>query len=278
MYETIRPLEFLGSMTPCDHSPGQSGRHAARCLAGVLALLAGGCAEMAPSAASAPSGPSAPLKAYPIFEAADALTKEWLHFHVWKETDWSLAALDGDVVIRAEGKGSSSGLARWIDIDTAICPEVEWSWRVDALPEDADLTKRNTEDVAASILFAFGDPGSLSNPKPVPTIRYVWASAKNKVDEVIDSPYLPATLESIVVESGSEPLGTWVTEKRDLRADYRRAFGQQTPGEIRVVALYTDNDHLEEPTVAYYRDAHVLCTRPPEEDSILGLDAPGSDQ
>jgi Protein of unknown function (DUF3047) len=230
-------------------------------IGGVLTLA--GCAGEAPRAQN-PAGAGA-LQAYPIFTAADALDKAWLHFKVWHETDWTLVALDDEVVISATGKGSSSGLARWVEIDTEDCPRIDWSWRVDTLPEQADLTARDREDVAASLFLAFGDPGSLSSPKPVPTIRYVWTTEANPVGEVIDSPFFPGALRSIVVRSGADAVGSWVNEQRDLREDYRLAFGAPPPEPIQAFALFTDNDHLEEPVQAYYRSAEVLCSRAPAE-------------
>lgn len=229
---------------------------------GSIVTLAG-CTGQTPQARS-PAGAGA-LEAYPIFTAADALDKSWLHFKVWHNTDWKLVPLDDEIVISATGAGSSSGLARWVEIDTDDCPTLDWSWRVDALPEQADLTVQDREDVAASLFLAFGDPGSLSNPKPVPTIRYVWAAEANAVDEVIDSPFFPGSLRSIVVRSGADAVGTWVTEQRDLREDFRLAFGAQPPEPIQAFALYTDNDHLEEPVQAYYRSAAVLCSQAPAE-------------
>ncbi len=227
------------------------------------ALALGGCAGQTPAARN-PDAAGA-LQPYPIFTAADALDKGWLHFRVWHETEWKLVPLDDEIVISATGEGSSSGLARWVEIDPDDCPTIDWSWRVDALPERADLATRDREDVAASLFLAFGDPGSLSSPKPVPTIRYVWATAANPVGEVIDSPYFPGTLRSIVVRSGADALGTWVSEQRDLREDYRLAFGVAPPEPIQAFALYTDNDHLEEPVQAYYRSAVVLCSRAPAD-------------
>ncbi len=229
---------------------------------GALALVAG-CADQTQRAQT--SAGAGALQAYPIFTAADALDKSWLHFKVWHETEWRLVPLDDEVVISATGEGSSSGLARWVEIDTDDCPMLDWTWRVDALPAQADLSRRDREDVAASLFLAFGDPGSLSNPKAVPTIRYVWATEANAVGEVIDSPFFPGTLRSIVVRSGADALGSWVTEKRDLREDYRLAFGAPPPEPIQAFALFTDNDHLEEPVQAYYRSAAVLCSRPPAE-------------
>lgn len=199
----------------------------------------------------------------PIFEATDALADDWQHVRIWGETDWALAALDGEVVIRAVGRGTSSALARWVEIDTGDCPVAEWSWRVDALPSGSELTDRDREDVAASVMFVFGDPGSLGNPKPVPTIRYVWASRNDDVDAIVDSQHFPGTLQSIVVRSGPERLGEWVTERRDLRADYRRAFGEGPEAPVEAFALYTDNDHLEQPTTALYRSARMRCAEAP---------------
>ena len=227
-----------------------------------LVLVAAGCAGPMRPSNPAPAGS---LDAYPIFMAADAIDHDWLHFSIWRETEWRLAALEDEIVISATGKGSSSGLGRWVDIDTANCPVLEWSWRVDALPEQADLAERERDDAAASLFLAFGDPGSMSSPKPVPTIRYVWSAAANPVGAVIDSPFMPGTLRSLVVRSGAEAVGTWVTERRDLREDYRLVFGSPPAAPIQAFALFTDNDHLEAPTQAYYRWASVLCTEAPED-------------
>jgi Protein of unknown function (DUF3047) len=236
-----------------------------RRFAGVLACLlsvAAGCADQARQPGADPAGSLSP---YPVFTAADALDRPWLHFRVWRETDWRLAALDDEVVISATGQSSASGLGRWVEIDTATCPAIEWSWRVDALPEGADLAVRDRDDVAASLFLAFGDPGSMTSPKPVPTVRYAWSAAANPVGAVIDSPFLPGTLRTLVVRSGRDALGPWATERRDLREDYRMAFGAPPAEPIQVFALFTDNDHLKAPTRAYYRSASVLCTDAPED-------------
>lgn len=230
-------------------------------------LLLVGCAAEALRTTQAPeagSAAAAGLQPYSVFTAADALKNDWLHFQIWHDTEWKLVALDDEIVISATGEGSSSGLARWVEIDPTTCPTIEWSWRVDALPGKADLASRDREDVAASLILAFGDPGSLSNPRPVPTIRYAWATDANPVGAVVDSPYFPGSLRSIVVRSGAAELGSWVSERRDIGQDYRLAFGTAPAEPIHAFALYTDNDHLEEPVQAYYRSAAILCSEPPE--------------
>ncbi|MDT8406358.1 MAG: DUF3047 domain-containing protein [Methylococcales bacterium] len=45
----------------------------------------------------------------------------------------------------------------------------------------------------------------------------------------------------------------WQCEKRDLRADWQRAFGE-TPDKLDAIALMTDSDNSNGKTKAYYGD------------------------
>ena len=60
-------------------------------------------------------------------------------------------------------------------------------------------------------------------------------------------------VKMIVIESGPSQLGRWIDERRDLRADYRQAFGDQPPT-ISGVAIMTDTDNTGESATAYYGD------------------------
>ncbi len=231
-------------------------------LAGALAA----CEALSPPAASKPPDLD---EVFPIFTAGDALMKDWRRVQVWSVSEWRLEVLDGEIVIAPAVDGSSTALGRWIKFDTETCPVAEWTWRVDALPETADLTSRDAEDVAASVIFVFGDPGSINNPDPTPTLRYVWATETNGVGTVVDSPYFPGVLRSLVVRSGPAPAAR-VTERRNLREDYAAAFGELPAEPVYAFALYSDNDHNREPVTAYYLDARVLCSELPESDFIFG--------
>jgi len=96
--------------------------------------------------------------------------------------------------------------------------------------------------------------------KPVPTLRYVWTNGAVPAGAVIDNPYLPGTVRSIVVKSGTERIGTWVIERRNMVDDYVRAFGSQPANGIHAIALFTDNDQTKEPVEAYYGWGRVVCT------------------
>ncbi|NQU60943.1 MAG: DUF3047 domain-containing protein [Rhodospirillales bacterium] len=63
-------------------------------------------------------------------------------------------------------------------------------------------------------------------------------------------------------EFRSAATGRWITERRDVLADYRRAFGAEPGDGIRAVALFTDNDQTKEPIEAYYGRGHMACKEP----------------
>ncbi len=115
--------------------------------------------------------------------------------------------------------------------------------------------------MGASILLLFGDPGFVFDPAPVPTLRYVWTNDRIAVESVIESPYMPGTVRSLVVQSGIQHGGQWTRQKRDMGRDFRTAFGYVPPGPVRAVAIFTDNDQTGENVEAYYEWARVLCQR-----------------
>jgi Protein of unknown function (DUF3047) len=193
-----------------------------------------------------------------LFDATMALEENWQHLPLRGKTEYRLAVGDDNVAIRAEGKNSASGLIRRIDVDTHRCHTLEWRWRVDELQESADLRDKKREDVAASIFLLFGDPGFMTNPDPVPTLRYVWTNSRHSRDDVVDNPYLPGVVRSIVIRAGER--GRWYTESRNVEEDYARAFGQAPADQIHAIAIFTDNDQTHEQVTAYYRWARVRCS------------------
>ena len=89
------------------------------------------------------------------------------------------------------------------------------------------------------------------NDERTRAINYVWS---NK--QPIDSRWPNAFTDHahmIAIESGSDRVGQWVSERRDVRADYRRAFGEE-PGYVDAVAIMTDTDNTGAVATAWYGD------------------------
>lgn len=148
---------------------------------------------------------------------------------------------------------------RTVLADPYRCQTIEWLWRTEKIQPSADIRTRDREDVAASLFVLFGDPGEPFNPTPVPTLRYAWTNQTTDQGVIVDSPYLPGTVRSIVVRSGATKQGKWLKERRNLVRDFEQAFGHPPKDSIHRVALFTDNDQTREPAEAYYAWARLLC-------------------
>ena len=222
-----------------------------------VVLLLSSCA--APTGMPPHFGAVAPKDTYSLFDPATVIQDQWQHMPLRWETEYRLVYLDGRLALRAIGRESASGVIRRVQVDPNRCPILEWTWRVEKLQSDADLRVKESDDVAASLFLLFGDPGFFSNPDPVPTLRYVWTNDRVPKNAVIENPYMPSIVRNIVVQNGEERMGQWVTERRNIVADFERAFGKKPENPIEAFSLFTDNDQTKEPVEAYYAYARLLC-------------------
>lgn len=206
-----------------------------------------GLAALLPIAAAA----SAPVI---LADPSLGLDGFWQQRDFGKATEFTQVTVDGVSAIRAVGRDSASGLFREVKLDLREHPVLQWSWRVDRLQASADLSDAAAEDFAAAVFMIFGDPGSAESR----SLAYVWTNDRLAPETVVRSPHRPDRVRSIVVESGATGLGRWQEETRDIRSDFRRAFGVEAPGMLDGVALFTDNDQTGEPVEAYYGAIRAL--------------------
>lgn len=195
-----------------------------------------------------------------ILHATTHQADGWHHVPLRGKTEYRPVERDGRAAIRAVGRRTASGLARRVDINPNTCRNIHWWWRVDRMQTDVDLRKKSKEDVAASLFLAFGDPGFLMLPNPVPTVRYVWTTDHMKKGEMFDNPFQPDIIRTIVVENRSDLLGEWVEFTRDLYADFIAAFGKPPKEHLKLVSIFTDNDQSKQPVMAYYGPITVRCS------------------
>ncbi len=194
-----------------------------------------------------------------LFSPRTAIQDEWNHIRLEGETEYHIVPFNGHLAIRAVGNESASVLARRVDVALADCPEIRWTWAVSKMQNSADLRDKAAEDVAASVFVVFGEPMYGLELGEIPIVRYVWTTEREPLGTVIDNPYFPGTVRSIVVRRGLDDAGQWVTETRNLADDHARAFGGKMPARVHVVALFTDNDQTKEPVEAYYGPGRALC-------------------
>ena len=191
-----------------------------------------------------------------------------LTFEKIKEhTAYSLVEDDGTVVVKAESRGSSSGLTREVTIDPKMYPVVEWRWKVGNVLKNGDVTQKAGDDYPARLYITFeydsDKVGFFEKAKyetarffygqypPIGAINYIWES-QSPVGTIVANPFTDR-VQMIVMESGQAKVGQWVTESRNIYEDYQTAFGEDPPM-ISGVAVMTDTDNTQESAVAWFGD------------------------
>lgn len=174
----------------------------------------------------------------------------WSEMKFGMPTRYRLSTVEGVSAIEARGRGTASGLIRDIRFRIRDYPRLEWSWRVDRLPSDADIRTKAGDDVGASLFLVFGRPG-IFQPEPS-TLVYAWTSAATPGGSVVINPYHEGTVRTLVLRSGEANLETWVAERRNLVEDFRLAFGRDPPEHAEAVAVWSDSDQSNQEVRAYY--------------------------
>ncbi len=164
-------------------------------------------------------------------------------------TEYHLEAdAERGTVLGAQSQGAASGLFRKIDIDLNATPWLHWSWKVDNLLQGADERTKAGDDYPARIYVVFS--GNMFFWK-TRALNYVWSSHQVTGSEWPNA--YTGNARMIAVQSADTAPGQWRSETRDVRADYRRLFGEE-PGPVAAVAIMTDTDNTGQSTKAWYGD------------------------
>ena len=233
-----------------------------RCFAALLlGLAAVACPAradvlvLAPFSAGTPGGPPPPpwkLETLPKIE---------------RHTRYTLVRDEGRVVLRADAEASMASLAHPLRLDAAAFPVLEWQWKVTSLIRGADIASKEGDDFPARIYVLFDyDIRKLpfttrakvriaralyGTELPLAALCYVW-DGNSPRDTSVWSAYTDR-VRVIVAESGSANLGRWITTRRNVREDFRAAFGEDPPP-VTGVVIATDTDNTGESATAFYGD------------------------
>jgi hypothetical protein len=175
------------------------------------------------------------------------LSPEWTVKSFKGETVYRVVSDSGSRVLQGGSRAAASGLVRKLDLDPRTYPVLSWRWKVaDTIPQGNEHMKAG-DDYAARVYVIFPH---WFFPK-TRTLNYIWANHLPKGE------FLPNAFTGnammVAVESGSEKAGQWLTERRNLVEDYRRAFGEEPP-RIGAIAVMTDTDNTGAAAVGWYDD------------------------
>ncbi len=146
-------------------------------------------------------------------------------------------------------KGGCTSIGKLFRFSAREYPILTWKWRVNSLPEGAKEDKKDANDSGASVYIIFKGNFKLNN-----ILKYVWSSTLPE-GTVTGSPY-NKNAKIIVLRSGGTDTGKWVTEKVNIRQDYKRLFGKEPPP-VEGIAILSDADNTRSVAAADYDDLMV---------------------
>jgi hypothetical protein len=127
-------------------------------------------------------------------------------------------------------------------------PVLKWDWRVHSIPEDGNEDSKSLNDVAASVYVVF-DFGRVLFKRAPMSIRYTWSSTLPVGTEL--SKFF-GNQKIVVVASGKEEMGNWVSFERNIVDDYRRLYGEDPPEKPLAFLILSDGDDTGEYIKADY--------------------------
>lgn len=227
-----------------------------------IAILAAGVAF----ARALPSQPAAFSAAQVGGQLPGAWTVKRLP-NVARTTRFSLVS-DGDTtVLGADSENAAASVTHALQVDLERTPLLSWRWKVSRSLDKADLHTQAGDDYAGRVYVLFDDDvdnltigarlkvaiarALYGDDVPATAICYVWGN-RYPVGTTAWNAYTDR-LRMVMVESGPARAGDWVTETRDVAADFRAAFGRSAPP-VTGIALAADTDNTGETVVTLFGD------------------------
>lgn len=179
----------------------------------------------------------------------------------WKEkkfkgqTHYQASIKDGLPCIAATSSASASGLFYEISYDPEVSPLLAWQWQIDNVLTKSDPTQKSGDDYAARIYVVFPSAFFWRTK----ALNYIW-DARLPKETFITNAYTSNAM-MIVVESGPDKKGRWIAEKRNIREDFIKAFGEPPP-KVGAIAIMTDTDDTGETTTAWYGPIRIENSTP----------------
>ncbi len=160
---------------------------------------------------------------------------------------------DGRIqVIEAQCDNSASGLAWRDDIDLEATPALAWRWKIESTYEGLNERSKNGDDFPVRV-YAVRSGGAMW--WKTKTIVYVWSSGDQGLEDWPD-PHTDSA-HIVPVRTGSDGVGEWQAQRRDLREDFKKYFGLELK-KLDGVAVMTDCDDHKGKARAWYGDLRLL--------------------
>jgi len=173
----------------------------------------------------------------------------WEHKRFKGETRYQLQPLDGVIALKADSQAAASGLFKEQRIDLEQTPFLNWSWRIGNRLSGLNEQSKAGDDYAARIYVVVKGGLAFWQTRAV---NYVWAG-NTATGTVWPNAFAGDHAMMLALRGPEASINTWYGEKRNIRADLQKLFGEDLCS-IDAVALMTDTDNSGGQAYAFYGD------------------------
>ncbi|WP_439887059.1 DUF3047 domain-containing protein [Pseudomonas sp. MBLB4123] len=187
----------------------------------------------------------------------------------------SLVERDGRLVLHIDAAAAAGGLLHPLDLPGDRPWRLSWQWRSERRLEQARFATREGDDYAARVYVLLDYPldslpfltrqklrlaRTFYDPSlPAATLSYVWDNRRAPGSHARSA--YTEQVEMRVLRGPEAPLGQWLSERRDLRADAVAAFGS-APSRILGVVFAADSDNTGERAQSYFAEPRLQPAAP----------------
>jgi hypothetical protein len=180
-------------------------------------------------------------------------------------TRFAVVEVDGERALAIESDAGYGNLMHGLPAETGAAVSrgatLAWRWRVDEALAASDLRRRPGDDTNLKVCVLFDLPLAQvplserflvqiarqrsGENLPAATICYVWEPRLPR-DLALDNAY-SRRVRYLVLRGEGDRLGRWEDERREIAADFRRLFGDESPEVPAIIgiALGADADNTQ---------------------------------
>jgi len=173
--------------------------------------------------------------------------------------DWELKENEGtpqisiikegnDHVLHLLSDKASFGITKEIEVDLKEYPFLNFRWKAMELPTGGDFREKKTDDQAGQLYVVFG-----TFKLTAKIVGYLWENEPPKHTTGVSPVWGKTRL--IVLQSGTENIGKWMQEKRNLYDDYNELFGKE-PSKTSLISIFINSQHTKSRAECYYGDIY----------------------
>ena len=166
------------------------------------------------------------------------------------KTKYSLGRNEKGSFLRAEAKGTASGLGKKVKINLNKTPFINITWKIEKDLKGIDEKSKKGHDFAARV-FVVKKTGltPLSNK----AVNYVFSS-NNSINEFWRSPYTKSSID-YVLSTTKDNLNEWVTVKANVKEHFKKLHDLNVE-ELTGLAIMTDTDQTDIKAISYYQNIY----------------------